>query len=414
MIPADAATMAEDHTAAIERQIYIYTHAPRDVAWIPEMRHVVEVSRRIIRRGELACELVGPDTVARAVELGTLRDDEIEVFKDWSRHALVGLQFTAQDAGALKLWKRHRTAYSIDPELWAELGDADDDTTIPPGLLSKLPHPNPFIALPEPILVPTFDRGPTETFQRIEGFYVTGRVQVGGGYLATSSEHAHGSLSLLICSKIVRANGSHYRNPEGMPDYAWTRIGVDEGYTVGEMADATRATFTMAAASLDWQSEIVTSLRRCVAILLYLCATNADLQPLPVPPVKHGQRGKTSGRKPVRVVKVGYRLGAELRAHHAAVREARIAEPTGRRVAPHVRRAHFHTFRVGPGRVNERTQTEIKWVSAIPINFDKPADKTTVHRARKGKDREQVASSAVRVSPEHREEQGPPAGVPAL
>lgn len=377
---ADAAALAEDHVAAIQRQIHLYTHAPADVAWHPVARHQVDIARNMIARSVASSQFFGHGDATQARALAATTEDEIRTLAELPRDLIVGLQFTAQDAGVIKLWSRYKIAYSIDLDLWAELGDADDDTVIPRGVLAKLPHPDPWISLPEPILIPTFDRGDDSLYQRIEGFFVTGRFGIdGGGYLPTSTVRESGALSLLICSRIVRADGSHARNPGGMPDYSWTRIGVDEGRTVGEMVEATRRTFTLAAATLDWEREVEQSLRRCVAILLYLCTTNADLQTMPTPPRKPVKaKGKRPGRTPVRVVKVGWRLGAQLRAHYAREAAHRDAAPTGRKVRPHVRRAHFHTFRVGPGRTNERTQVEIKWISAVPINFDADATETTV------------------------------------
>jgi hypothetical protein len=48
-------------------------------------------------------------------------------------------------------------------------------------------------------------------------------------------------------------------------------------------------------------------------------------------------------------------------------------------VAPHVRRAHFHTYRVGPGRAG----SVVKWLPPIPINMDGPSVRPSVHRVGK-------------------------------
>jgi hypothetical protein len=372
----DAAAIAEDHVAGIELQIGQFTKPPPSLSWNPIIRHRVEVAKRVIGTSVAAVELFGHGDVDAAVRTGQLSEDDLTELRQWSRQDALALQFTGQDAGVLKLWSRYKVVHSIDPNLWAELADADDDTMIPVGTLSKLPYPDPFVALPEPIVIPAVDNSGVNT-QRIEGFFLTGRFNVGGGYLPTSTAKANGDLSLLICSRIVRPDGSQVLTADGRKDVAWTRIGISEGMTVGQMCDATRKTFQVAARGLDWESEIVLSVRRAVAVILYLCATNADLQPVKAPPAKRA-KGKTGRRRP-QVVNVGFRLGAALRSYYIRQAEAERGEPTGRKVRPHLRRAHFHTFRVGPGRPNERTQTEIQWLSAAPIGFDKAADKVTVN-----------------------------------
>jgi hypothetical protein len=372
----DAASLAEDSVAAIQLQIEMFTRPPRNIAWSPVIRHRAAIGRRVIDQNVTAVDLFGNGNDEAAVRTGQLSEEDLAELRSWHREDALALQFTGQDAGVLKLWGKYKVVHSIDPALWAELADADDDTLIPEGTLTKLPYPDPFIALPEPIVIPAVG-GSQGHLQRIEGFFLTGRFSIGLGYLPTSTTKAHGDLSLLICSRIVRPDGSQVRTADGRKDVSWTRLGISEGMTVGQMCESTRETFQVAARGLDWENEIILSLRRCVAVILYLCATNADLQPVKAPPAKR-VKGKPTKRRP-QVVNVGFRLGAALRAYYASAAPRERTEPTGRKVRPHVRRAHFHTFRVGPGRPNQRTQTEIRWVSATGIGFDKNADKVTVN-----------------------------------
>lgn len=379
---ADAATLAQHHADAIGRQIRIFTTASPSVSWHPKVQQRLRVAKSLIARSVAASQFFSAGDASRADELSRMTKEERDELKTWSAQTAYALQFVAQDAGVIKLWERHRIAYAIDPDLWRELGDADESTFVPAGILGKLPHPDPFVALPEPLIVPmldTLDERTGEPFvQRVEGFFVTGRFAVGDGghgYLSTSTTRMPSSLSLLICSRILRPGGAHARNSEGNLDYAWTRIGVNEEMTVGQMVEVTRRTFTMAASNLDWEQEIVLALRRCVAILLYLCATNADLQLMPAPPARRrGKGGQRLAQKPPRVVTVGWHLGAKLRAYRAHQERRVASEGGGRRLRPHVRRAHFHTYRVGAGRAD----SEIRWVSAIPVNFEHDADETTV------------------------------------
>lgn len=376
----DAAKLAAAHIAALQGQIDMFTHVPPSLKFHPVAIRRAAAARWFVKKNLLATELFGEGKHEAARELGKMADDDVAAFDNWTRSMIHTFQFAAQDAGAIKLWSRYRIAYSIDPDLWKELGDADDDTELPVGILSRLPHPDPFIALPEPIVIEMrTPEGEEKLYERIEGFFVTGRFAVSEkGYLLTSTEYTPGTIALLLCAKIVRANGSHARNLDGRPDYAWIRISINDGHTVGELIDDISRGFMSTAPMMDWESEVVLSLRRCVSILLYLCATNADLQPIPSPPRKRVKGGRQVERSAARVVAVGWRLGAKLRAYKANPNAPRENAPTGRHMRPHVRRAHFHTVRIGPGRPNQRTETELRWISAVPVNFEHDADTTTV------------------------------------
>lgn len=72
--------------------------------------------------------------------------------------------------------------------------------------------------------------------------------------------------------------------------------------------------------------------------------------------------------------------------HQLAMRAAHLATQTestlgitegGRaRPRPHIRRAHWHTYRTGSG----RTETTIKWVAPIPINITDGDIIPTIHQ----------------------------------
>ena len=56
------------------------------------------------------------------------------------------------------------------------------------------------------------------------------------------------------------------------------------------------------------------------------------------------------------------RLGAALRAAYHARETA--PEGAGASVRPHVRRAHWHTYRIGEG----RAERVLRWLPPIPVN----------------------------------------------
>jgi hypothetical protein len=293
------------------------------------------------------------------------------------------VSFVAQDAAVRRLWQQYRIVYDIDEDLWYELGDTELDTTIPATLFSYLPHPDPFIALPEPLLLPL---GPRQR-QRIDGFFVRGAADVHTGtgepagqiQVSTHAPNANPHLlGVLFLGTVETLDGKPVMVDRFTQDGIWTRVTLDTraGHgTVQDMVDHTSHGFRAEALAGDWRRDVPRMVQRAVSLLVYLCAANADLQP--VPRTKLGRARRSSDRsqsaKPLMVVGVGYRIGAALRAYRkSAPRPAGI--PAGRTVPPHLRRAHFHTFLAGPG----RTETRVHWLPPIPINIRGPAEHSTI------------------------------------
>ena len=292
---------------------------------------------------------------------------------------------------ARRLWLQHRIVYDIDPDLWAEMGTMGDAEVIPAGLMRALPHPDPFVVLPQRTLLPfpSDDR----FMQRVDGLFVTGRTTVGGHdvCVSTHSPHANGNLMLLICRTLVpRDTLVASRDPDVMMMEVSLPFGAGDTTVGGLLSDIKHE---MQVDPSNLKAVTMTSdregreqlLRAAIGALVYVCATNADLSPdrtIKSDAVARRLTGGGGARKPkpVKAVEVGFHVGAALRAHRArldAEDAERAAGGAVRTVRPHVRRAHFHTFRHGPG----RSLAKVKWLPPIPINVDKPGDgKPTAHR----------------------------------
>jgi hypothetical protein len=129
--------------------------------------------------------------------------------------------------------------------------------------------------------------------------------------------------------------------------------------------------------------QVAADITPMINMVLYICAANADL----------GENGRPARPKPVRTKKgwmlfppdkprlweVGARIGAALRASHLD-RQTGAAEETtdtGRQgPRPHIRRAHWHTYRVGPG----KSEQILKWLPPIPVNIDGGDIVPTIHK----------------------------------
>lgn len=118
-----------------------------------------------------------------------------------------------------------------------------------------------------------------------------------------------------------------------------------------------------------------------LSVLLYLCAGDSESRPTRDPKRKHGNEGQQVKRAkngrlhlpPARpeVWETGFRLGAALRAARA-----RAAEP-GASPRGHVRKAHWHTFLMGPQDAEARTR-DVRWLPPIPVNLDEHTEPTTI------------------------------------
>lgn len=95
----------------------------------------------------------------------------------------------------------------------------------------------------------------------------------------------------------------------------------------------------------------------------YISAVNADINLEYEPPSLKELGNKKKKRSAARIYSVGARIGAELRKYHSY---ADSGERNGWTVAPHMRRAHWHRFWVGP-KSGER-KLVAKWLAPIFVN----------------------------------------------
>lgn len=281
--------------------------------------------------------------------------------------------YIAQDAGVRRLWQQHRIVYDIDPDLWAALSDTDPGVIVPGGLFSKLPHPDPFVALPDGIVLPIDD----DTQMRITGFFVTGRTPNRAAQVSTHSPAACGDIGLLVAGDVEYTDGRPFLLENNVQDRVMTRVTLDVAHgqdtTIGALIAEIGIRFDRYRRSGKFEDTVPRMISSAVSALIYLCAENAELRPLPSG-VAARRAKKAGGDKPAKVIQVGYISGPALRAYKRRI-AAEDAQPgTGKKVRPHVRRSHFHTYRVGPGRL----ESTVKWLAPILINITGDAVKPTV------------------------------------
>lgn len=123
-----------------------------------------------------------------------------------------------------------------------------------------------------------------------------------------------------------------------------------------------------------------------LSLLLYLCSTAAEIhsgarRPMRPAPTRTKRGPRFFPPHSPTTWEVGERIGAALRAAYQREQIGQPGAPSGRRVRPHVRRAHWHTYLLGPRDQPEQQRRELRWVPPIPINVEDPgALPAVVHR----------------------------------
>ena len=111
-----------------------------------------------------------------------------------------------------------------------------------------------------------------------------------------------------------------------------------------------------------------------VSLILYLCTESADYGGRSQPGKPQSQKTKRGPRifppDQPKAWDIGARIGVALRAARSDGPEReQTEEATGRaRPRAHIRRAHWHAFRMGKG----REKLKINWLPPIPVNVDSP------------------------------------------
>lgn len=150
----------------------------------------------------------------------------------------------------------------------------------------------------------------------------------------------------------------------------------------GTLDDALATFLEHASKRLASHAAIAKTVAPLVSIVLYLCASDAEMRPTRDPKRTHQAHGPKRGRDgelylpPARrpeVWETGFRLAAALRAAAQAG-----ATSSGRGPRGHIRRAHWHSYWKGSG---DDRELELRWLPPIAVNLELP-EMATVHKVR--------------------------------
>lgn len=231
-------------------------------------------------------------------------------------------------------WRKFKASFSFSQQLMKAL-IATSDAPVYREILEKLPFPAFFLYAPDE----------------------TGTV----GYLV-SVETPAGTTDTLVCStKVMLDDQLYYRN-------RGCALWFKNGHRITEtlLADPEDTEKYGGADSLEtYRENIIPALMAAY----YLCSENAVIHPVRTAKKK---RPKRENGRPLNIRKwdVGFREGIPF---HEMYRELpnESAETRTRTnsVRPHVRRAHWHHYRIGPG----RTKLIVKWIAPTFV-MGTPAD----------------------------------------
>ncbi|OJF12621.1 hypothetical protein BG844_19650 [Couchioplanes caeruleus subsp. caeruleus] len=247
-------------------------------------------------------------------------------------------------------WKKLRIVYRIDNDLASALAQTDHAAMLPSDVFTRLPHPDPLVLFDTPLVLDP------ATGDALLGFFVTGRDE--DQRVVSSHSAASACLSIALCTlqKGKRGVGGGFS------------MGTQDGQTVSDLIASLSSTYEAIPKSEEIEGQRASlpplgcthlAVPFVVSVLTYLCSEAPDVQPRPgAVPTQRGSGGKSN--KTPRIWDVGWRVGAALRAYHAG---SASENGRGTPVRPHIRRAHWHTYRVGPG----RAQSVIKWISPILV-----------------------------------------------
>ncbi len=282
-----------------------------------------------------------------------------------------------------RLWGRGKVVHDVDETLWEELAHGDRSTVVPRALLRHLPYPDPYIAFPVPY---RFTLQYDGRIGVMKGMFLTGARKADGrffggtpgspvGGVPTSThdvEHASNDVWIVTVAEVQEPDGRPHLVPYGPgvmgPDLMFqrSRLALSEfgddstaTVTVGELIDQMAERYEARAhpetTEEGAQAIVVNVIAPAINLLVYLCAKNADLRPVPSVAMRKATGKGKRRERPVKVIEVGYNVGARLRAGRAT-EQAGGGAGTKRRA--HIRRGHTHLYWTGKG----RQVPELKWL----------------------------------------------------
>lgn len=240
-------------------------------------------------------------------------------------------------------WRHTQAVYQFDQTLREELQNTPA-TDVPADVVKRLPYPCVWIQMD--------DDG---------GFFVMlDDTRAGIEVVLLGLHRSIGQVFKLVVTASLGVLGQATKLVEGS--------GYDPGETGIPLSKAIQVNATM--------------LGSLMSMVLYLCSEEPDITSKPSPMNQARiRRGKTPYHPTIH--HVGYRIGAAFRKAKAEREASQGTGGHGASPAPHMRRAHWHTYWVGKENTPQRRQV-VKWLPPIPVNVKSDDDIIpTIHKVKR-------------------------------
>lgn len=315
------------------------------------------------------------------------RIDELRVARTWPSWCFVPSDELAKLLGQLNIpprdgagtrlyvltalcsWRLTRGLYSFDPDMLTAVCQTSIEEDLPTSPLLQLPEWCLYILTPGLL----FDG------KDLQGFFAHLDCNPDGApELRLLLDFGDGRLSLTLPLEL--------KHPTLSSSLRASRDRLVQ--TLGGVAESPDIE-SIAKADLFEYSSWITVL---VSLVLYLCSANADIRSQADGSAVPKQPSPKRTRKGVRFFPaeqptewdVGYRIGEALRHLRGA---SNTSQPGGgeiqsRHISPHIRRAHWHTYWVGPLREAGERRVTVKWIPPVAVNVSADLPKPVVRRVK--------------------------------
>lgn len=297
-------------------------------------------------------------------------------------------------------WASSKHVYDLHPELIRAL-DVDLQDELSADALRNMPYPAVYVRCPKREVVKE---------RSVPGIRVEMEMEQDGFFATMFGDVLH----ILFCSKVLSytINGEKFRGnlpTVKSPVMVWgdafdlskvkwvsdlfkNEVEGTGGYQAVDKDDAQTvklARFLNKRINQEFgKNGEVEDLRKAVAALLYITSKNADVRSVKTErnasKKKKGKAPRDRGETSASVEQVGYRIGEALGAARARFESENEKEKKSslgflrRKVASHVRRAHWHAYWTGPK--SAPTGIVVHWIPPVFVNADGSENTvTTVH-----------------------------------
>ena len=244
--------------------------------------------------------------------------------------------------GSLALWRTGQGIYRFDPDTYKAVLETDMDIIFPWELFYRLPEWCVYIETPR---------------------YKIGETELYGFFCHLNVDNITNRPS--ICLQLDLATGLQLALVK-FPD---VKVIVD---------DASCGDSTSIPVNVNSPLSYFGNMAPIISLVLYLCADNADLggrRPVKALDVRTKKGYRTLPPGHPRTWDVGVRVGAALR----SMRKSEPGEPQGGAHSahrPHLRKAHWHGYWLGPRKKQEERRFEFRWIQPTLVGVqeeDMPA-----------------------------------------